>query len=892
MKTNKPRDWTGLLARIKRRDSGEDAAELGPVIAQDVAVAAAEANPVGVWGYPDTFSFNPGETMRLHVSSSSKFAGVRIYRLTDWKPGGWTSAPLREIPPVEIAQAFFKPNNPEVSGVEDWNWPQNINVPIDGAWPTGIYVAEIGAYPSKNAPNPTTTAWAEFVIKNPQPGTGARILYKLNLNTVQAYNLGMQDSFPTTIPPFDVDLYNNVDVSPRHALPAGYKITYRRPVWMWAWNNKSVTYDYPMLKWLAAQGYEADFCTDVDLHLDTNQDMLSRYKLLLSMGHDEYWSEPMRAHCVAFRDGGGDIAFLSGNTVCWRVHFQDVDPALGIPTSYVCDKGPTPLCDTDGPDAWWKCDPVNRENGLVGVGTRNCAIRLDIPSGPFSLTKPPSPGFKIQNADHWVLKDTGLLNGDNVGVGNVNDKQGNSIIENLIGYEGGGARIEFNPDGSARATFTDGTPQNFVILGVAETAPYESACARSQEGNAWWAFSREDSGPGRVVNGVYAATMGVYESNGIVFTGSTVHWANILNEWDTDGGAFRDVPQQWHGQPQNDPQGHPILGNQYLHRITRNVIDAALNDQPGGTGGGGTGGGGTGGGGTGGGGTGGGGTGGGGTGGGGTGGGGTGGGGTGGGGEIVVGAVAAVAVGDLNGDGKADLILQVEASGDTSYSLLDGIAQAGGGSIAAGEGKRRRVVGIGSLTAADSLDMLVQDKDDGHLECWSLEFTPNDKKVRRTNSERLADDPGDTLWRAVALLDLNGDGRPDLLFQNQQDGSLFFWILDGITLIESGPLAPDFVPGDLTWRVVAALDLNGDGKDDLLFQNETDGSLFFWLIDGVERVDSGPIDPGDAGLSWPVVGSGDVDGDGVKEIVFQNRDTGAMEYRAIQDFTLVSLPPA
>jgi len=844
MKTNKPRDWTGLLARIERRDSGEDAAEIGPVKAQALALEAADANPVGVWAYPDTFSFNPGETLRLHVSSSSRFAGVRIYRLTDWRPGGWTSAPLREIPPVEIPQSFFKPNNPEVSGVEDWNWPQNINVPVDGAWPTGIYVAEIGAYPAKNVPNPTATSWVEFVIRNPSPGTGARILYKLNLNTVQAYNLGMQDSFPNSIPPFDVDLYNNVDVSPINPVPVGYKITYRRPVWSWAWNNKSVTYDYPMIKWLEAQGYAADYCTDIDLHLDTNLAMLSRYALLLSIGHDEYWSEAMRANSIAFRDGGGDIAFLSGNTVCWRVFFQDIDPALGVPTSYVCDKGPTPLCDTDGPDAWWKCDPVNRENGLVGVGTRNCAIRLDIPSGPFSLTKPPSAGFKIQNADHWVLAGTGLLNGDVVGVGNVGDKQGNPIVENLVGYEGGGARIEFNPDGTARATFTDGTPQNFVILGVAETAPYESACARSQEGNSWWAFSREDSGPGRVVNGVYAATMGVYESNGIVFTGSTIHWANILNEWDTDAGAFRSVPQQWKdGQPQKDPQGHPILGNQYLHRITRNVIDAALNDQPGGTGGG----------------------------------------------QVVVGAMAAVAVGDLNRDGKADLVLQAAATGETSYSLLDGITSAGGGSIDAGNVGRPRVVGIGSLTAADSMDMLVQDKDDGHLECWTLDYTPNDKKVRRTNSERLADDPGDTLWKAVALLDLNGDGRPDVLFQNQQNGSLFFWILDGITLIESGPLAPDFVPGDLTWRVVAALDLNGDGKDDLLFQNETDGSLFYWLIDGVSRVDSGPVEPGDAGLTWPIVGAGDVDGDGVKEIVFQDPVTGALEYRVVQDFTLMSL---
>jgi hypothetical protein len=49
----------------------------------------------------------------------------------------------------------------------------------------------------------------------------------------------------------------------------------------------------------------------------------SNTQILVSSGHDEYWSEPMRDNAVAFRDTGKHLVFMSGNEVFWRVYFAD-----------------------------------------------------------------------------------------------------------------------------------------------------------------------------------------------------------------------------------------------------------------------------------------------------------------------------------------------------------------------------------------------------------------------------------------------------------------------------------------------------------------------------------------------------------------------------------------
>ena len=57
-------------------------------------------------------------------------------------------------------------------------------------------------------------------------------------------------------------------------------------------------------------------------------EILDNYSLVLSVGHDEYWSAGMRDSLESFIARGGNCAFFAGNAVCWCVRPEDDGRAL------------------------------------------------------------------------------------------------------------------------------------------------------------------------------------------------------------------------------------------------------------------------------------------------------------------------------------------------------------------------------------------------------------------------------------------------------------------------------------------------------------------------------------------------------------------------------------
>jgi N,N-dimethylformamidase len=77
--------------------------------------------------------------------------------------------------------------------------------------------------------------------------------------------------------------------------------------------------------WLREQGYEFECITDLDL--DEEPSLLERFGALIICGHNEYWTDRMRAGLEAYLDGGGRVLSMSGNTLYWRTSY---DPETGI----------------------------------------------------------------------------------------------------------------------------------------------------------------------------------------------------------------------------------------------------------------------------------------------------------------------------------------------------------------------------------------------------------------------------------------------------------------------------------------------------------------------------------------------------------------------------------
>ncbi|MHB0956986.1 MAG: N,N-dimethylformamidase beta subunit family domain-containing protein [Pirellulaceae bacterium] len=93
------------------------------------------------------------------------------------------------------------------------------------------------------------------------------------------------------------------------------------------YSAESVGYSHLMraerfaLIWLEQNGYEYDMVGDWDVH--RNPDLLEGYPVVLINGHSEYWSGEAFEAVDRYLCKGGNVMVLSGNSICWRVSYDE-----------------------------------------------------------------------------------------------------------------------------------------------------------------------------------------------------------------------------------------------------------------------------------------------------------------------------------------------------------------------------------------------------------------------------------------------------------------------------------------------------------------------------------------------------------------------------------------
>ncbi len=102
-----------------------------------------------------------------------------------------------------------------------------------------------------------------------------------------------------------------------------YKVSYNRPFDTNAETPEDFVWnaEYPMVRFLEANGYDVSYTTGVDT--DRRGNLIKNHKTFLSVGHDEYWSGGQRANVEAARDAGVNLAFFSGNEVFWKTRWEN-----------------------------------------------------------------------------------------------------------------------------------------------------------------------------------------------------------------------------------------------------------------------------------------------------------------------------------------------------------------------------------------------------------------------------------------------------------------------------------------------------------------------------------------------------------------------------------------
>nr|MBA2306079.1 VCBS repeat-containing protein [Acidobacteriota bacterium] len=119
--------------------------------------------------------------------------------------------------------------------------------------------------------------------------------------------------------------------------------------------------------------------------------------------------------------------------------------------------------------------------------------------------------------------------------------------------------------------------------------------------------------------------------------------------------------------------------------------------------------------------------------------------------------------------------------------------------------------------------------------------------------------------------DFNGDGLNDLVWQNDKTGALSVWRMKGTTLDRGEFLTPS-TTGDPKWKLMGTLDADRDGNVDLLLQHD-DGRVAIWRMAGETRIENVALtnsvvaDP-----LWRIVATGDMDSDEIDDIIWQHKD--------------------
>jgi hypothetical protein len=265
-----------------------------PASEWDVAVAG----DLSIQGFATDISVQRGSTISFKVNTNAAAYRFDVYRM-GYYGGAGARKVASVLPSAALPQSQPACLNDAATGLIDCgNWA------VSGAWAvpatatSGIYFVKLVRTDTGGASH------IVFVVRD--DASTAPLLFQTSDTTWQAYNNYGGNSLYT-------------------GLPAGraYKVSYNRPFNTravdggqdWVFNS-----EYPMVRWLEANGYDMSYTTGVDM--DRAGGLLMNHRVFLSVGHDEYWSGAQRSHVEAARNAGVNLAFFSGNEIFWKTRWE------------------------------------------------------------------------------------------------------------------------------------------------------------------------------------------------------------------------------------------------------------------------------------------------------------------------------------------------------------------------------------------------------------------------------------------------------------------------------------------------------------------------------------------------------------------------------------------
>jgi hypothetical protein len=482
------------------------------------------ARPIGsgrIEGYPDRWSYAPGETVSVACRSRGRTFSAEIARVGGEREIVWTRG--------DIAGGWqAEPTDASAAGC---GWEESFSFPIPEDQRSGYY--EIVLRDTDERSGRISESLAFFVVRpRPSPAPAGAALLVLATNTYNAYNDWGGPSLYTGATrvsfkrPLAPGFLRKPEPHVRYPDVTGIDDPEHEHFRTWAdvhglarWSGSAGWHNWERVftRWAEREGFRLDVAVNSDL--EAHPEVLAGHQLVVSVGHDEYWSWAMRDSLESFVAHGGNVAFFSGNAVCWQVRFEDEGATM------VCFKSAyedDPLFGTDRQhllSTLWCSALVGRpENSLTGLSfSRGGYIRMGraVPRG--------SGGYTAWRPDHWAFAGTGIRYGDVFGQ-----------KDRVTVYEVDGCEFTISSEDRLPVpTGRDGTPLDFTILATAPAQLWSASEMPSRyrtgelgdlETVATAVFG--DTSPESLKRLEHNhAVMGTFTRGGTVFTAGTTDWA-------------------------------------------------------------------------------------------------------------------------------------------------------------------------------------------------------------------------------------------------------------------------------------------------------------------------------------------------------------------------------
>ncbi len=399
---------------------------------------ASGAGDASILGFATNASVNHGQTVSFKIDDYAKASyHIDIYRMGYYQGNG---ARLEATIPASQVQKTLQPaplTDSATGLVDAGNWSVSASWAVPSTAVSGIYMARLTRDDTGGA------SLVYFVVRADE--STSDLLFQTSDSTWQAYNNwdgkgnGKTTFFGTggTYGGVSLYTYNGTNTTLQNDGRA-YKVSYNRPLVDDATPGGYGSYDsplhgeYPMVRWLEANGYDVSYTTDVDS--DRNGALIKNHKAFLSVGHDEYWSGPQRANVTAARDAGVNLAFFSGNESFWKTRWENsIDGSGATYRTLVCykeSKDNAPIDPKDSSPTWtwtgtWRdtrysppADGGQPENALSGTAYMNDRTNVDL---GVSMTVPAIDG----SLRFWR----------NTSVANLQSGQTATLGQYTVGYE-------------------------------------------------------------------------------------------------------------------------------------------------------------------------------------------------------------------------------------------------------------------------------------------------------------------------------------------------------------------------------------------------------------------------------------------------------------------------